>query len=136
MTRQTSIEAYNYLKTSGTLGIRQQEVYDVLFNYGPLTANEVFHHIAKSTNSLKIRAYSTNTRFAELRNMSLVQEVGKVKCSQSGRNVILWDVTSNMPVKFVRVTTKQKLEKAEKFIKDKGLKEEYEHNLVHIRSPF
>ena len=45
MARKTSIEAYNVIKASGKLGVRAFQVYQVLYNFGPLTQAETWHQV-------------------------------------------------------------------------------------------
>lgn len=98
MARQTSVEAYRYVQDSGVLGQRQFEVYDVLYRFGPLTANEAFNIIAKEKRRPNFDS-NTRARFTELREMGAIVEVGERVCSVTGMTVILWDVTDRIPVK-------------------------------------
>lgn len=90
MIRTTSIRAYEEIRESGLLGKRQKHAYRVLFHKGPLTGQELSREMGipgqwKRCNELKLRG--------------LAREVGEKICSVTGRNVLLWDVTSNMPKK-------------------------------------
>lgn len=95
--RDTSIEAYHKIKESGVLSERRMEVYDILFNHGPLTATEIFQY--SKLNGVKGYRHNTNSRLYELRDMGVVKEVQTTTCSVTGQTVILWDVTSNLPEK-------------------------------------
>lgn len=103
MVRQTSIEAYNKIKENGLLAKRTWEVYDTLFNFGPLTGREVFDRLGK-------KGFTTHTasRLSELRDRCAITEVGKKVCSVTGMKVILWDVTDRVPVKLDKHKTKCK----------------------------
>lgn len=56
-----------------------------------MTANEVFEQLNLKTNQ--------SGRFTEMLEMGVIQEVGERVCSITGRNVILWDVTDQLPKK-------------------------------------
>ena len=43
--------------------------------------------------------HSVTPRFAELRDMKAIEEVGERKCSITGYNTLIWDVTNNLPIK-------------------------------------
>jgi hypothetical protein len=105
MTRKTSIEAYHEIKASGLLSKRRFEVYDALFHYGPMTQMETF---------VKLKHLSQHTvtpRFAELRKMGVIEEVGERACTVTGINVIAWDVTSSLPTQLPKGKTKTKIKK-------------------------
>lgn len=112
MVRQTSVEAYNEIKDNGLLSQRRWEVYEVLFFHGPMTANEVFNYLTRTRSSNVFRAHSTNSRFSELREMGVIKETKERICKVTGRNVIEWDVTENIPKKY----RKDKLVKDTRFI--------------------
>lgn len=95
--RDTSIQVYYRIKEDGTLSKRRWEVYDIVFNHGPLTANEIFQY-TKLSNLTGYR-HNVHSRLCELREMGVLQELGTKECSISGETVILWDVTSNYPKK-------------------------------------
>jgi len=92
MTRQTSINAYNKIKAEGLLGKLQAQVYDNLYHSGPLTIAECSQYHLPSIDSR-----SVSPRFAELEKKGVITTVGKRKCSVTGREVLLWDVTANLP---------------------------------------
>jgi hypothetical protein len=93
--RETSIEAYNYVKDYGNLPESRWSIYSVLFEHGPLTATECFQRM-KSVGGVQIN-YNTRARLNELRDMGLVRELGTKRCSVTNMDVILWDVTANKP---------------------------------------
>lgn len=87
--RQTSIDAYHEMESKGLLTGRRWEIYDIVFNHGPMTATEVFQQLGLKTNQ--------SGRFTELRDMGVLCEVQVRKCSVTGMKVIEWDVTPNLP---------------------------------------
>jgi len=100
MTRQTSIEAYNKIKDEGLLSERRWQVYDCLYDIGPATGGEVFKEMKRRYGMLVPTNSNTTTRLGELRDMGVVSELGTRTCSVSSQKVILWDCTSNLPIKF------------------------------------
>jgi hypothetical protein len=115
--RQTSIEAYNKIKQDGLLSKRRLQVYDVVYAKGPLTVVECCKILS---NTMDTRSISP--RFTELRNLGVFSEIGVRQCSVTGRNVILWDVTSLLPVKpKKRMTLKEKYTIAIEALKSIGL---------------
>lgn len=101
MIRQTSIEAYHKIKEDGTLSSSRWHVYEILYKHGPLTAGELKQKMLWSKENF-LKVYKSESRLTELRDMGVVQELGKKKCSLSGMTVILWDVTDKLPVKLKR----------------------------------
>lgn len=116
MTRQTSIDAYNKIKNDGLLTRLRWEVYKVLYEHGPLTANELAVRYFSS-----LQYQSVSSRFSELRDMGVVQELGKKKDDYTKMSVILWDVTDQIPSKLIK-----KESKSSKKIKEAVLKEREE----------
>lgn len=94
MTRQTSIEAYNTIKENGLLSKRRWEVYQTLYEHGPLSQVETSFSLRGKLD------WGINPRFSELKKMGLIIEVGKTIDPRTGQTVLLWDVTSNLPKKF------------------------------------
>ena len=103
MTRSTSIEAYHTIRDNGMLSRRRFEVYETLFHYGPMTANETFVQIARQRPGMRFDS-NTHARFTELRDMGVAAELGARPCSITGMNAILWDVTDRLPVALERKT--------------------------------
>lgn len=97
MARRTSVDAYNEIKMSGLLSAKRMEVYSTLFEHGPLTGAQLSVLIKKGKSSV---SETVRNRLTELRNAGVVEEVGETICPITGRHVILWDVTKNLPVKF------------------------------------
>ena len=97
MTRETSAEAYNRIKANGLLGQRRFQVYEELYFNGPKSANQVVRTI--KANHPDIKDASLHGRLSELRDLGVVREVGFHRDEISGNKNILWDVTSNLPVK-------------------------------------
>lgn len=101
MIRQTSVDAYNMIKENGLLSQRRFEVYDVLFNHGPLTQGETCDKI---TPGWKRSNQSYTPRFAELKKLGVIIEIGERECSITGRKALSWDVTDKLPLKFEKPT--------------------------------
>ena len=93
--RDISIDVYNQIKEEGLLSARRWEVYDILFRFGPMTANEIFERVNK--HGSESYRHNVNPRLDELRKRKVAQRVGEKTCSVSKRDITLWDVTSNLP---------------------------------------
>jgi hypothetical protein len=91
--RQTSIEVFHQMEEK--LSERRWEAYKILFEYGPMTSNEIFEH-ARLHGNPNYR-HNTNARMTELRDLGVVKEVGKRPCGVTGHVVIEWDVTGELP---------------------------------------
>ena len=107
MTRQTSIDCYNQIKAEGLLSNLRFRVYEWLYDNGPATAQEITTGLAKGSQDHG----SFSTRLSELRNQGVVREGGIVISKTTGRKVIEWDVTDNLP-KDIRPATNRKKERA------------------------
>lgn len=102
--RDTSIAVYLRIKSEGLLSKLRQIVYDILFEFGPLTAEEV------RVRTHGVKQVSVSPRMSELVERKVVAEVGRKICSVTGNEAILWDVTSNLPEKpEPKITQNQKL---------------------------
>ena len=97
--RQTSIDCYNQIKAEGLLSKRRLEVYEAIFKNAPCSASEIFNVKNLKTNQ--------SGRFTELRDLGVIYEKGIKKCSVTGKNVIEWDLTDNLPINS-KVITSQK----------------------------
>ncbi len=89
MARRTSRKVYEQIKQEGLLSERRMEVYRCVFLHGPLTAMEAFEKLKLNTNQ--------SGRFTELREMGVLTELGSRKCSITGREAIIWEVTNKLP---------------------------------------
>ena len=84
--RETSIEAYNEIKENGLLSKRRFQVYETLYNNGPLTTGEIWYIYFRDQG---ISQNSINPRLSELVSLGVVSEVGKRSCKITGRNVLV-----------------------------------------------
>jgi hypothetical protein len=92
MTRQTSIDCYHQIKSSGLLSAKRLEVLESIVRISPCTTTEAMRFV--SNNSVGF-----GSRFTELRDAGVIYERQQRKCKITGRTVIEWDLTGNMPVK-------------------------------------
>jgi len=116
MTRQTSINCYNEIRDNGLLSKRRLEVYDILYHNGPITAGELFQLGLRGgvwNNAVK---GGICARLTELRDAKVAAEVGLKVCSSSNKEVILWDVTSNLPTTPKKNTKPKNLKKCIEYI--------------------
>lgn len=97
MVRQTSINTFNKIKSEGLLPIRRWQVYDILYNHGPATGNELLIHFRKKYGTLYGNSPVVTSRLGELRDMGVAQELGTKICSITKQKVIEWDVTDSLP---------------------------------------
>lgn len=112
--RKSSIEAYNFLKDNDLLGEKQFKVYDILFDKGPLTANEINQFFGNAN----IVNKNIHARLVELRDYGLVEEIDTRECCITKRIVIEWDVTDRKtPIRKKIILTKQIKEIDKKIIK-------------------
>lgn len=101
MKRQTSIDTYNKIKSSGLLSRMRWKVYDFLYSNGPMTCRELMMAMhLKEKKAFVVAGSSLSTRFSELERQGVVQFVRERPCKETGRMSIEWDVTSNLPIKF------------------------------------
>jgi hypothetical protein len=93
--RQTSINCYNQIKAQGLLSkLRLATHYAMLYS-APCTAGELQSYIDK--NGIKVKhAWKL---LSQLRDLGVVYEKDERKCNVTGRVVIEWDLTDNLPIK-------------------------------------
>lgn len=90
--RQTSIDAYRQIRDGGLLSLMRWQVYEVLYEHGPLTAREVGSYMR---GAMKLNAWK---RLSELERQRVVIDVGLRECSVTGHVVTLWDVSGELPI--------------------------------------
>ena len=96
--RRTSIDTYNQIISEDLLSRRRREVYSALYEWGPCTANELFHAMkSKGLCSSRNQQANLTPRLGELRELGCVREVDEVTCPITGRIVIRWETTDNLP---------------------------------------
>lgn len=103
MVRDTSREAYNEIKENGLLSERRMQVYDLLFKNGFSTGSELAKLYKEKYSRETPNQSNVLTRLGELLDMDVAYEVRTQKCSVTGRNVIVWGVTGNLPIKLEKV---------------------------------
>lgn len=96
MTRQTSIDVYHQIESEGLLSQRRWQVYETLYHHGPLTAMETGRLIKSALD------HSISPRFAELKRLGVIEEVGRRHCTITGRISLIWATTENLPRKRVK----------------------------------
>lgn len=98
MRRQTNSTIYGKIKNEKLLGRLQLYVYEILYHKGPLTQMEL------AKNSKGLDRSSVGPRFTELKRMGCIELCGKRKCSVTGKNASIFDVTKNLPDKSQKKT--------------------------------
>ena len=101
MIRNTSIETYKQIQNEGLLSKRRFQVYNVLYNNGPLTGAQVAVRVKKLYGSWG-QSETIRNRITELRDAGVVTELNEVICPVSGRKVILWATNNNLPSKAIK----------------------------------
>lgn len=109
MTRDTSLEAYNTIRSKGLLSKARMTVYGILAENGPLTAGEVFEVLQRIDSGHTVVKGSVCARLTELQRFGVVQEVGRKEWSKTGHANILWDVTGNLPSPVEKKKTKDQM---------------------------
>lgn len=92
-TRQTSVDAYNTLRDSGALSRMRWMVYDIVFQFGPLTQRELYER-SRTWPGFSGAVGSATRRLLELRDRGLVEVVGERLCRYTQVNCEEWDVTA------------------------------------------
>lgn len=98
--RRTSAAVYRQIEAEGLLSRMRWEVYRVLYAIGPATAGEVARRLmAAGVGSGGGRAGPGNVsaRMVELIQLGVVEEIDERVCTVTGRNVLVYDVTDNLP---------------------------------------
>lgn len=117
MARRTSIAVYQKIEEEGLLSKARWRVYAWLYVNGPATAGEIGAGIEYIRNN-------TCARLKELIDRGVVEEIGERPCKTTGNNVILYDVTDQLPIEPrkgpVRKTRKQ-LEKERQWLMERCL---------------
>lgn len=103
--RLTNLDAYRQIKDSGILSRRRLEVYNILFQYGPMTGGELSEMLPKKLS--RTIGSNVHARLAELKQMGCVDETGTSICKISGMEVIKWAVNFKMPRKFKRKSLRE-----------------------------
>lgn len=98
MTRKTSLEVYERIKREGLLSERRQQVYDILYEFGPLTGGQVAVKM-RLDHGVRGVSESVRNRLTELREWGCVEELEDIDCPVTGNRSILWDVNGKAPEK-------------------------------------
>lgn len=106
--RDTSIEALNKIKANGLLSERRLQVYEILFERGPLAGAQV-SYLYQQRHGKTARSETVRNRLTELRDLGVVAEVGHVEDPNTKMRVIQWDVTSRLPQKIAKRETKTEI---------------------------
>lgn len=105
--RQTSIDVYNEIRASGVLNEWQTNVWQCLYENGPMTQGELWDIYFPER-----QRHDICPRFAELKKMGAIEEVGKRKCAVTDRLCLVWATTNRIPSKtpVVKVLTKEQMQ--------------------------
>jgi hypothetical protein len=134
MTQRTSIETYTEIKNSGLLSEKRWRVYDIFYQLNrPLTGAEV-SQIYKSNYPSSQHSETIRNRITELKEMGLLAEFEVVDCTFTGRKVISFITTNNLPEKLEKKETlNQKLNRILKQIEVLGKSMDNEQQKNELR---
>lgn len=90
--RDTSLEAYEHILTTGILGRDRTRCYRIIYEKGPLAQYEL-----EEFEGNKVNRGSLPKRVAELESIGVVRIVGDKINPRSGRRCHLYDVTAHVP---------------------------------------
>lgn len=105
MNRSTNIEVYRQIEEEGLLSKMRWETYKALFEVGPATAGEVSDYLTRigtPRGGGRAGPGNVSARLVELQDLKCVRELGTRECRITRREVILWDVTDQLPQGKVR----------------------------------
>jgi len=102
MSRQTSIDCYNQIKAGGLLSKRRLETFEALVKIAPCTASEVQNSIIYNNGGR-----DCIKRISELKDRGVIYEVRTRPCKITGKSVIEWDLTDNLPIDVKKPITKK-----------------------------
>ncbi len=106
MIRETSIAVYHQIQEEGLLSDRRNQVFKCLWEHGPMTQNETYVKL----NVPNLQQSSIMPRFAELKDLGVITDIGKRECTVTGRTVLEWDITGDLPIKKSKATFKEQKE--------------------------
>lgn len=106
MIRETSIAVYHQIQEEGLLSDRRNQVFKCLWEHGPMTQNETYIKL----NVPNLQQSSIMPRFAELKDLGVITDIGKRICTITGRMVLEWEVTGDLPVKKSKASFKEQKE--------------------------
>lgn len=86
--KQTSIDAYYKVMESGLLSKRRKQVYEFIFQNGPVSMHHTWRSIAPH-----LATGGISTRFSELERMGLICASGYEMDIISKQRVVLWEIT-------------------------------------------
>jgi molybdopterin/thiamine biosynthesis adenylyltransferase len=110
MTRKTSAETYQQIIAEGYISAKRLEVYKTIYKHGQMTSAEAFL-IINQNKPKKSALDQSRARFTELRDMGVLEEVCERFCKVTGRKVIVWGTTDNLPIKLPKKASKQQRKK-------------------------
>ena len=103
--RQTSINCYNQIKSEGLLSRLRLLTYSAMLYSAPCTAGELQEYIEKNGVGVK-HAWKL---LSQLRDLGVIHERGERLCGITGRNVIEWDLTDELPINTKTPTKKDRV---------------------------
>ena len=105
MSRPTSRETYFNIKENGLLSRLRFQVYDIIYQHQPITISQMIRIAASEVTNTG----SFTGRISELERMGLIYSVKEDECPVTGRNVIFWGTTDNLPAPLEKKPTKTEI---------------------------
>ena len=122
MTAQTSIETYHAIIDSGLLSEKRQRVYELFFNSEKSLTGAEVSELYKQRYATSKHSETIRNRITELKEMGVICENGVVDCQFTGRSVMSFCTTNNLPEKLEKKETlNEKLNKIISDIKELGM---------------
>ena len=89
MINETSVRAYNKIKSDNLLSKRRFEVYEYVFKTGPVTGTSIFKNCGFKCNQ--------SGRITELVRLGVLKSAGLTVCPETKQTVHLWEVSGKIP---------------------------------------
>lgn len=113
--KYTSLEAYTTIVTNGLLFKRRMEVYKLIAEHGPISANDLYRLVKKETGT-KGNISGWASRFGELEEMGCIEAVGTNTDEVSGKACYQYAITNNLPRLEKKETSKEIIARLKKEI--------------------
>ena len=93
---QTSIEAYHWCLTNGLITDREKQILDVLNRRGPMNGTMACIAIREDYREPGLSRDSIVPRFATLRRLGTIEQIGKQQCPITHRMTVFYRATTTV----------------------------------------
>ncbi len=98
MVRRTSLQAFKRINDEKLMGPFQTDVYNIIFEHGPMTAGQVAFHYQKIHPRTHRGRNENAKRIYELVQYGVAYDTKvEVPCPMTGFNAVLWDLNEKLP---------------------------------------